>query len=115
MGMKPKHTGPYIITEINLDGCSATIEHLYNGHVMYAHFINLQVISFHSGVGSRVDRNFYDRLLDMLSKKFTLLLKSKRELDISTDFESSPNTEYPTQEDTDAQNTKEIPHPDRLK
>jgi len=97
-----------------------------SGHVMQAHFTNLQVVSFHSGVGNRVDRNFDDRLIDMLSKKSTLLSKSRRELDISTDFESSPNKEYSTQEDEteiencrdiDSQNNKEIPHPDfgRLK
>ena len=109
MGMKPKHIGPYIITEINPDGCSATIEHLYNGHVMQAHFTNLQVVSFHAGVGNRVDRNFDDRLIDMLSKKSTLLSKSKRELDISTDFESTPNTEYATQEDeTEIENFRDI-------
>ncbi len=66
---------------------------------MQAHFTNLQVVSFHAGVGNRVDRNFDDRLINMLSKKSTLLSKSKRELDISTDFESTPNTEYATQED----------------
>jgi hypothetical protein len=97
--MKPKHTGPYIIIDINPDGCSATIEHLYNGHIMKAHFTNLQVISFHAGVGNRVDRNFDDRLTDMLSKKTTLLSKSRRELDIPIDFETPPNTQYATQED----------------
>ena len=99
MGMKPKHTGPYIVVDINPDGCSATIEHLYTGHIMKAHFTNLQVISFHAGVGNRVDRNFDDRLLDMLSKKTTLLSKSRRELDIPVDFETPPDTQYATQED----------------
>ena len=99
MGMKPKHTGPYIVIEINPDGCSATIEHLYTGNIMKAHFTNLQVISFHAGVGNRVDRNFDDRLLDMLSKKTTLLSKSRRELDIPITFETPPETQYATQED----------------
>ncbi len=35
--------------------------------------------------------------------------KSKRELDISTDFESTPNTEYATQEDeTEIENFRDI-------
>ena len=88
MGMKPKHTGPYIIIALHPDGCSATIEHLHTGHIMNAHFTHLHVISFHAGVGNRVDANFDDRLLDMLSKKSTLLTKTVRELDISTDFDT---------------------------
>jgi len=67
IGMKPKHKEAYIITDINQNGCSATIEHLYNGHdrqVMQAHFTKLQVVSFHAGVRNRVDINFDDRLLN---------------------------------------------------
>ncbi len=96
MGMKPKHTGPYIITELNPDGCSATIEHMYTGHLMQAHFTNLQVISFHAGIGNRVDANFDDRLIDMLSEKSTLLSKTRAHLDISTDLEDQPVMEYET-------------------
>ena len=99
MGMKPKHTGPYVIVALNPDGCSATIEHLHTGNLMNAHFSNMQVISFHAGVGNRVDANFDDRLVDMLSKKSSLLTKTTRELDISTDFEPKPNVTYRTQED----------------
>jgi hypothetical protein len=99
MGMKPKHTGPYIITELNPDGCSATIEHMYTGHLMQAHFTNLQVISFHAGIGNRVDANFDDRLIDMLSEKSTLLSKTRAHLDISTDLEDQPVMEYETEED----------------
>jgi hypothetical protein len=99
MGMKPKHTGPYIITELNPDGCSATIEHMYTGHLMQAHFTNLQVISFHAGIGNRVDANFDDRLIDMLSEKSTLLSKTRAHLDISTELEDQPNMEYATEED----------------
>ena len=101
MGMKPKYTGPYTIIELNPDGCSATIEHLYTGHIMQAHFTNLQVISFHTKVGNRVDGNFDDTLIDMISKKSTLLTKTKRKLDISTDFETPPNTQYDTEIDED--------------
>jgi len=44
----------------------------------------------------------------MLSKKSTLISKCKRELDISTYFESAPNTEYVTQEDeTEIENFRE--------
>ena len=92
MGMKPKHTGPYIIVALHPDGCSATIEHLHTGHLMNAHFTHLQVISFHAGVGNRVDANFDDRLLDMLSKKSTLLTKTITELDISTEEDTPPIT-----------------------
>jgi hypothetical protein len=92
MGMKPKHTGPYIIVALHPDGCSATIEHLHTGHLMNAHFTHLQVISFHAGVGNRVDANFDDRLLDMLSKKSTLLTKTVTELDISEEENTPPIT-----------------------
>jgi hypothetical protein len=66
---------------------------------MQAHFTNLQVISFHAGIGNRVDANFDDRLIDMLSEKSTLLSKTRAHLDISTDLEDQPVMEYETEED----------------
>ncbi len=86
-----------ILTELNPGGCSATIEYMYTGHTMQAHFTNLQVVSFHARIGNRVDGNFDDRLVDMLSKK--LFLKTRTHLEISPDFENRPYTEYATGED----------------
>jgi hypothetical protein len=45
MGMKPKFTGPYVITALDKHESSATIENLSNGRTMKAHFTNLQLFT----------------------------------------------------------------------
>jgi hypothetical protein len=47
MGMKPKFTGPYVIIALDKHESSATIENLSNRRTMQAHFINLQLFSYH--------------------------------------------------------------------
>ena len=44
--MKPKYKGPYIIIRLESDGCSATLEHMYNDRQMKAHFSNIVPICY---------------------------------------------------------------------
>jgi hypothetical protein len=85
--MKPQHTGPYVVQSLNPDESSAIVEHMYTGELKKAHFSNLQIISFHPGIGNRVDQNFDTRLMDMLSTKETLRSVARRQLDLPTDFD----------------------------
>ena len=43
---KPKFTGPYIITSLNNDNCTAYAEHIKSGAIIKAHFSNLQLLHF---------------------------------------------------------------------
>jgi hypothetical protein len=85
--MKPQHTGPYIVQSLNPDESSAMVEHMYTGEMKKAHFSNLQIISFHPGVGNRVDQNFDDRLVKMLTTKQTLPTVTRRHLDRPVNFD----------------------------
>ncbi len=90
--LKPRFTGPFIISQLLPDGCSALIENLNNGNIMKAHFTNLQIISFHAGIGNRVDGNFDDRLIDMLSNKQTLPTVTRKHLQLEELPPQSPPT-----------------------
>jgi hypothetical protein len=89
--MKPRHTGPYVVQSLNPDESSAMVEHMYTGEMKKAHFSNLQIISFHPGIGNRVDQNFDDRLENMLTSKQTLPSVTRRALDLPVDFNEPPS------------------------
>jgi hypothetical protein len=43
---KPKFTGPYIITSLNEDECTAFLEHIHNKTIIKLHFSNLQLLHY---------------------------------------------------------------------
>ena len=61
MGMKPKFTGPYVITALDKHESSATIENLSNGRTMKAHFTNLQLFSYHPNF-SKLPHDFEEQI-----------------------------------------------------
>ena len=65
MGMKPKFTGPYVVTSLNKSESSAIIENLRNGRTMKAHFTNLQLFSYHPDF-ARLPNDFESTLLHQL-------------------------------------------------
>jgi len=67
MSMKPRYTGPYTVEQLLPDGSSALIEHMHTGHVMKAHFSNMQVINYHPA-GNRVHANFDNDLQEAIEK-----------------------------------------------
>ena len=63
--MKPKHTGPYAILQLNKDGCSCMIEDLRTGSQSKEHFTNLMPINFHPDY-NRVQGNFDEEINHMV-------------------------------------------------
>ncbi len=59
--MKPKFTGPYVITALDKHKSSATIENLSNGRTMKAHFTNLQLFSYHPNF-SKLPHDFEEQI-----------------------------------------------------
>ena len=87
MGMKPRHTGPYIIVAFDDDQISATIEHLHTGVQIKAHFSNLSLVSFHpkaNRVQAEFDNEIYD-MIDLIDHNSTLYPKEKRPVNIPID------------------------------
>ena len=68
MGMKPKFTGPYVVTHLDKNNSSAIIENLANGRTMKAHFTNLQLFSYHPDF-ARLPNDFETTFLEQLPIK----------------------------------------------
>ena len=87
MGMKPRHTGPYVIVAFDDDNISATIEHLHSGVQIKGHFSNMSLVHFHPRA-NRLQTEFDNELLDMIDlidHKSTLYPKTKRPTNIPID------------------------------
>ena len=69
---KPLYTGPYTILKINKDRCTALLEHLKTGHIIKAHFTNMQYLYYDPQI---------NKLSDQYAKTFFYLLQDKYSLD----------------------------------
>lgn len=70
MGMKPKFTGPFVINKIEDSNSSAIIENLKTGHVLKAHFTNLQLFAYHPNF-TKLNSDFEDDILKFMPDKFS--------------------------------------------
>ena len=62
--LKPRHTGPYAVLQVNKDTLSCIVEDLANGGESKQHFTNLIHVPFNPET-QRVHGNFIDKLHDM--------------------------------------------------
>ena len=63
-GLKPRHTGPYAVLQVNKDTLSCIVEDLTNGSESKQHFTNLIHVPFNPET-QRVHGNFTDELHSM--------------------------------------------------
>jgi len=70
MGMKPKFTGPFVINKIEDTGSSAIIENLKTGHVIKAHFTNLQLFAYHPNF-TKLNSDFEEDIVKFMPDKFS--------------------------------------------
>ena len=94
MGMRPRHTGPYVVVAIDDDGVSAQIEHLHTGVQISAHFSNMSLVNFHprsNRVHAEFDNDLWD-MVDLMDHRSTLYTKTKRPVNIPIDhLDDSPS------------------------
>jgi len=99
MGMKPKFTGPYVITGLDKHDSSATIENLSNGRTMKAHFTNLQLFSYHPNF-SKLPHNFDEQIFKHMPYKAS---KHKYFPETSENSQENPEDEEHEEEEINQQ------------
>ena len=76
--MKPKFTGPYVITSLNKDESTAHIEHIKSGNMLKAHFSNLQLLNFNPKRLTYDKKMYNDLAQSLLQLKSELKTNSRK-------------------------------------
>ena len=111
--LKTTFTGPYVIEQLDSDGCSATLQHMHTGRLMQAHFTNIQRFEFNPST-ARLPSNFDEPLAALIPEKYSqekyspkaiekrklLNQQNKRKLE-------KINREYSTPTDTQTETNRE--------
>jgi hypothetical protein len=103
MGMKPKFTGPYVITALDKHESSATIENLSNVRTMKAHFTNLQLFSYHPNF-SKLHHHFEEQIFKHMPFKNSKKKYYSEELENQNSQEEEEEEENEENQEKEGQN-----------